>query len=110
MRSTKFRILPHIEYNSRAMTSFPEYVAVIRNALRWRGAPTEYGPPETNYNRFIRWSRVGVLSKIFSGLAAKAGKPDALMINATLLKAHRTGARFIKKDLFPDIEVEPRVT
>ena len=72
-------------------------VFVIRNGLRWRDAPTEYGPPKTIYNRFIRWSRMGVFNKIFAGLAAKVGKPDQLMIDATHLKAHRTAASLLKK-------------
>jgi transposase len=38
---------------------------VIRNGLRWRDAPAAYGPPKTIYNRFIRWSRLGVFNKIF---------------------------------------------
>lgn len=29
-------------------------IFVIRNGLRWRDAPAEYGPPKTIYNRFIR--------------------------------------------------------
>ncbi len=33
-------------------------VFVIRNGLRWRDAPREYGPHKTIYNRFIRWSRL----------------------------------------------------
>jgi transposase len=33
-------------------------VFVIRNGLRWRDAPREYGPHKTIYNRFVRWSRV----------------------------------------------------
>ena len=33
-------------------------VFVIRNGLRWRDAPREYGPHKTLYNRFIRWSRM----------------------------------------------------
>ncbi|WP_375396581.1 transposase [uncultured Sphingomonas sp.] len=36
-------------------------IFVIRNGLRWREAPAEYGTPKTIYNRFIRWSRLGVL-------------------------------------------------
>jgi transposase len=32
-------------------------VFVIKNGLRWRDAPKEYGPHKTLYNRFIRWSR-----------------------------------------------------
>jgi transposase len=57
-------------------------IFVIHGGLRWRDAPREYGPPKTIYNRFIRWSRMGVFNKIFTGLAAKAGKPDQLMIDA----------------------------
>ena len=34
-------------------------VFVIRNGLRWRDAPREYGPHKTIYNRFVRWSRLG---------------------------------------------------
>ena len=84
-------------------------IFVIRNGLRWRDAPAEYGPHKTIYNRFIRWSRMGVFNKIFSGLAAKAGKPDQLMIDATHLKAHRTAASLLKKGLFPDVSGAPRV-
>ena len=54
-------------------------VFVIRNGLRWRDAPREYGPHKTIYNRFVRWSRLGVFNKIFAELARKAGKPSRLM-------------------------------
>ena len=37
-------------------------IFVIRNGLRWRDAPREYGPHKTIYNRFIRWSRMGVFA------------------------------------------------
>jgi transposase len=63
-------------------------IFVIRNGLRWRNAPADYGPHKTIYNRFIRWSRLGVFNRIFAALAAKGGKPDRLMIDATHLKAH----------------------
>jgi putative transposase len=84
-------------------------VFVIRNGLRWRDAPPGYGPHKTIYNRFIRWSRLGVFNKIFAELARKAGKPDRLMIDATHLKAHRTAASLLKKGLFPDVSGAPRV-
>lgn len=83
-------------------------IFVIRNGLRWRDAPSEYGPHKTIYNRFIRWSRMGVFNTIFAGLAAEAGKPDQLMIDATHLKAHRTAASLLKKGLFPDVSGEPK--
>ena len=47
-------------------------VFVIRNGLRWRDAPRGYGPHKTIYNRFVRWSRLGVFNKIFAELARKA--------------------------------------
>jgi putative transposase len=78
-------------------------VFVIKNGLRWRDAPREYGPHKTIYNRFVRWSRLGVFSKIFAELARKGGKPERIMIDATHLKAHRTAASLLKKGLFPDV-------
>ena len=78
-------------------------IFVIKNGLRWRDAPPGYGPHKTIYNRFVRWSRLGVFSKIFSELASKAGKSSRLMIDATHLKAHRTAASLLKKGLYPDV-------
>jgi putative transposase len=78
-------------------------IFVLKNGLRWRDAPREYGPHKTLYNRFVRWSRLGVFNRIFAGLAGKAGQPDRLMIDATHLKAHRTAASLLKKGLFPAV-------
>jgi putative transposase len=83
-------------------------VFVIKNGLRWRDAPREYGPHKTIYNRFIRWSRLGVFNKIFAALAHKGGKPERIMIDATHLKAHRTAASLLKKGLFPDVSGAPK--
>jgi putative transposase len=78
-------------------------IYVIKHGLRWKDAPKEYGPHKTLYNRFIRWSRMGVFNRIFAALAGKAGTPDRLMIDATHLKAHRTAASLLKKGIFPDV-------
>ena len=83
-------------------------VFVIRNGLRWRDAPRGYGPHKTIYNRFVRWSRLGVFNKIFATLARKGGKPRRLMIDTTHLKAHRSAASLLKKGLFPDVSAAPR--
>ena len=82
---------------------------VIRNGLRWRDVPRDYGPHKTIYNRFIRWSRLGVFNKIFAALAAQGGTPDQLMIDATHLKAHRTAASLLKKGLYPDLSAAAAV-
>jgi putative transposase len=76
---------------------------VIRNGLRWRDAPAAYGPHKTIYNRFIRWSRLGVFNRILLELSRRSGDIDKLMINATHLKAHRTAASLLKKGLYPDV-------
>ena len=83
-------------------------IFVIRNGLRWRDAPKDYGPHKTIYNRFVRWSRLGVFNRIFAELAAKGGRSEQLMIDATHLKAHRTAASLLKKGLFPDVSGAPR--
>ena len=68
-------------------------IFVIRNGLRWRDAPSGYGPHKTIYNRFIRWSRLGVFNRIFAELAAKG---------------HRTAASLLKKGLYPDVSAAPK--
>ncbi len=75
-------------------------IHVIRNGLRWRDAPVEYGPHKTLYNRFVRWSRLGVFDRIFSKLAGDGDNPDTLQIDATHIKAHRTACSLAKKGMF----------
>ena len=78
-------------------------IYVIRNGLQWKDAPRAYGPYKTLYNRFVRWSRMGVFNRIFASLAEQEGTPERLMIDATHLKAHRTAASLQKKGMFPDV-------
>ena len=84
-------------------------IHVIKRGLQWRDAPAQYGPPKTLYNRFVRWSRMGVFDKIFAGLAADEGVPEQLQIDATHLKAHRTAASLLKKGLFPAVSAGQKV-
>lgn len=82
-------------------------IYVIKHGLMWRDAPKGYGPHKTIYNRFVRWSRLGVFNRIFAELAGAAGEPDRIMIDATHLKAHRTASSLLKGGLFPDVSGEP---
>jgi transposase len=84
-------------------------IYVIRNGLQWRDAPAAYGPHKTLYNRFVRWSRMGMFDRIFAALSAEGGPPERLMIDSTHLKAHRTAASLLKRGLFPAVSGEPRV-
>jgi putative transposase len=83
-------------------------IFVIRNGLRWRDAPAAYGPPKTIYNRFKRWSEMGVFARIFVELAKAGRETGEVMIDATHLKAHRTAASLLKKGLFPGISGAPK--
>ncbi len=83
-------------------------IHVIKRGLQWRDAPAEYGPPKTLYNRFVRWSKMGVFNKIFSELAGMEDIPDQLQIDATHLKAHRTAASLLKKGMFPAVSAKQK--
>ena len=67
-------------------------VFVNRNGLRWRDAPSDYGPHKTLYNRWKRWGQAGVFTRMMEGLAAAGAEPRTVMIDATYLKAHRTAS------------------
>ncbi|MDR2664372.1 MAG: transposase [Puniceicoccales bacterium] len=81
---------------------------VIRNGLRWKDLPKEYGPYKTVYNRFIRWSRRGIFTKIFQALADEElekmakNRMQILVMDSTHLKVHRTAASLQKKGLCRD--------
>ncbi|GBO81569.1 transposase [Acetobacter aceti NRIC 0242] len=83
-------------------------VYVIRNGLQRKDAPKAYGPHKTLYNRFIRWSRLGVFDRIFVDLTEQTGRSKRLMIDETHLKAHRMASSLLKKGLFPAISDEPK--
>jgi transposase len=84
-------------------------IYVIKNGLRWNDAPAGYGPHKTLYNRFVRWSRMGVFDRIFEALVKESGTPDRLMIDATHIKAHRTAASLLKKGMFPALSDAQKV-
>jgi len=67
-------------------------IYVQRNGLMWKDAPAVYGRPKTLYNRWNRWSRMGVFARILLDLAAEGQETETLMIDATHLKAHRTAS------------------
>jgi transposase len=75
---------------------------ILRNGLRWQDAPPVYGPHKTLYNRFVRWSRLGVFARILQDLARPGSEGDTLMMDSTHLKAHRTAASLRKGGRGPE--------
>ena len=74
-------------------------IYIKKNGLQWKHAPAAYGPPKTLYNRFVRWSRLGVFARIFVELAQPGLDGETIMIDSTHLKAHRTAASLSKGGL-----------
>lgn len=54
-------------------------IFINRNSLRWRDAPTEYGPHKTLYNLWKRWRDKGIFAQMLIGLAADHGEPKMLL-------------------------------
>ena len=86
-----------------------ETIHVIRNGLRWRDAPEVYGPHKTLYNRFVRWSRMGVFARIFSNLFADDEPPDCLMIDSTHSKPTGLPPVYKKGGMFPGVSAARKV-
>lgn len=90
------RIEPLLPQTTRGMKRVDDrrvlsgIVHVIKSGGRWVDAPVEYGPRKTLYNRFVRWAERGIWKDIFAALAARDGVPDRLIIDSTIVKAHRS--------------------
>ena len=72
-------------------------IFINRNGLRWRDAPADYGPHKTLYNRWFRWSKMGVFARILLELVRQEEETELIMMDATYLKAHRTASSLRKK-------------
>lgn len=71
---------------------------MIENGCKWRALPKKYGKWHTIYMRFNRWSKNGVIEKIFEELQKQNiidVRTDVLCIDSTSIKVHpdATGAR-----------------
>ena len=60
----------------------------MRTGVPWRDLPEDFGPWNSVFRRFGRWSRKGVLWRIFEALS---DDPDFeyLIVNSTIVRAHQ---------------------
>src|SRR5688500_15808299 len=65
-------------------------VHMLQCGARWRDCPSDYGPYTTIYNRFNRWSKAGRWQAVFAALVKEPAQPQALAIDSTSVKAHRS--------------------
>ena len=71
---------------------------VAEHGCKWRGLPCRFGNWHTIYTRMNRWSKNGVLDRVFEHLQREQImriKLEAVSIDSTLVKVHpdATGAR-----------------
>ena len=71
---------------------------ILRSGASWRDLPERYGPWQTVYKRFAKWSEAGIFEKIFTDLAMEADMQD-ISIDSTCIKAHKASAG-AKKEKF----------
>jgi len=64
---------------------------VLRSGAPWRDLPQEFDPYTTCYNRFVRWHRAGVWSRIMDALAA-AHDASVQMIDTSIVRVHQHAA------------------
>jgi transposase len=67
---------------------------ILRTGAPWRDLPSDYGPWQSVYTRFSRWSQKGVLAALMEALARERDG-EGYLIDATIVRAHQdaSGAR-----------------
>lgn len=75
---------------------------VLADGGRWRNLPTEFGPWQSVYDRFRRWSRNGLWDQILRRLQARKmrhGEIDweLFCIDGTVVRGHQSAAGAAKK-------------
>ena len=73
---------------------------IAKNACKWRKLPKKYGNWHTIYVRFNRWSKNGVLERVFSALQSVGiinVKVKILCLDSTSIKVHPDACGTLKK-------------
>ena len=73
---------------------------VASNGCKWRALPERYGNWHTVYTRMLRWSRSGVLDRVFEQLQRQRlmhVRIEAVCLDSTLIKMHPDAAGTPKK-------------
>ena len=73
---------------------------VAANGCKWRALPQAYGNWHTVYTRMMRWSRAGVLDRVFEQLQRQRlmqVRIESICLDSTTIKAHPDAAGARKK-------------
>ncbi len=72
----------------------------LEQGCKWRGLPGLFGPWHTIYTRLNRWSKKGVIERVFTRLQEEqilAIKVEVLSLDSTSIKVHPDGTGARKK-------------
>ena len=64
-----------------------------RNSIAWRDLPEEYSRWFSVYRQFLRWSKSGLLIKVFKVLSAETDN-EWISMDSTYVKVHQHGTRY----------------
>jgi transposase len=73
---------------------------VTEQGCKWRGLPKHFGNWHTIYTRMNRWSKSGVLERIFTRLQQEqilAVRLECVALESTIIKVHPDGTGALKK-------------
>jgi transposase len=73
---------------------------VVEHGCKWRGLPKDFGNWHTIYTRMNRWSKAGVLDRVFARLQAEqilAVRIECVSLDSTTIKVHPDGTGALKK-------------
>ncbi len=73
---------------------------VAEHGCKWRGLPKRFGNWHTIYTRMNRWSKSGVLDRVFARLQEAQivrVKIEAVALDSTIVKVHPDGTGALKK-------------
>jgi len=69
---------------------------IARAGAPWRDLPEAFGPWNSVYKRFSRWSNAGVWHRVFAELAQDADFEE-VFLDSTIVRAHQHAAGAPKK-------------
>ena len=73
---------------------------VAENGCKWRGLPERFGNWHTIYTRLNRWSKRGVLQRVFEEMQNAHFvriKIETISLDSTIIKVHPDGTGALKK-------------
>ena len=85
---------------------------VAEHGCKWRGLPKRFGRWHTIYTRMNRWSKSGVLDRVFTELQRAQivrVRIEAVSLDSTIVKVHPDGTGALKKRTPGDRQVPSRM-